>query len=225
MTYGCISFILIVTDQSFTGCNGFPICDYLRRFAVFKGSLVLNYISYVDTPLGKVLLSSDGKALTGLWFEGQKYYGSTLSGDLVEKPVPVFDQTEQWLSQYFSGISPDFMPPVAPQGTAFQKSVWEILLTIPYGRTTTYGEIAKVIARQRGQEHFSAQTVGNAVGRNPISIIIPCHRVVGADGGLVGYAGGLDRKRKLLAYESSDRISSPTDLTSCLRTANTISMS
>ena len=185
----------------------------------------MDYIKYVDTPLGKVLLSSDGKALTGLWFEGQKHFGSTLSDECVEKNVGVFDLAERWLDVYFSGDVPDFTPPVAPAGTDFQKDVWALLLTIPYGETVTYGDIAAALAEQRGEErvsaqavggisaravggdsaqavvHVSARAVGGAVGRNPISLIIPCHRVVGARGDLTGYAGGLDRKKKLLALE------------------------
>ena len=177
----------------------------------------MDYIKYVDTPLGKVLLSSDGKALTGLWFEGQKHFGSTLSDECVEKNVGVFDLAERWLDVYFSGDVPDFTPPVAPAGTDFQKDVWALLLTIPYGETMTYGEIAAALAEQRGEERVSARAVGGvsaqalgrvsaravggAVGRNPISLIIPCHRVVGARGDLTGYAGGLERKKKLLALE------------------------
>ena len=193
----------------------------------------MDYIKYVDTPLGKVLLSSDGKALTGLWFEGQKHFGSTLSDECVEKNVGVFDLAERWLDVYFSGDVPDFTPPVAPAGTDFQKYVWALLLKIPYGETVTYGEIAAALAEQRGEERVSARAVGGvsaqalgrvsaravggvsaravgrvsaravggAVGRNPISLIIPCHRVVGARGDLTGYAGGLDRKKKLLALE------------------------
>ncbi len=169
----------------------------------------MDYIKHVETPLGKVLISSDGKALTGLWFEGQKHFGSTLSDECVEKNVGVFDLAERWLDVYFSGDVPDFTPPVAPAGTDFQKDVWALLLKIPYGETVTYGEIAAALAEQRAVGgdsaqavvHVSARAVGGAVGRNPISLIIPCHRVVGARGDLTGYAGGLDRKKKLLALE------------------------
>ena len=177
----------------------------------------MDYIKHVETPLGKVLISSDGKALTGLWFEGQKHFGSTLSDECVEMNVGVFDLAERWLDVYFSGDVPDFTPPVAPAGTDFQKDVWALLLTIPYGETVTYGDIAAALAEQRAMGGDSAQAVGRvsaravgrvsaravggAVGRNPISLIIQCHRVVGARGDLTGYAGGLDRKKKLLALE------------------------
>ena len=163
----------------------------------------MDHTSHIDTPLGTVLLSSDGDALTGLWFEGQKFFGSTLSDEHIEQHVPVLEQTELWLRQYFSGKEPDFTPPLSPAGTPFQKTVWDLLLTIPYGHIVTYGDIAAEIAKERGVEHFSSQAVGNAVARNPISIIIPCHRVIGADGTFTGYAGGLERKKKLLSIEGS----------------------
>ena len=163
----------------------------------------MEYLSRASTPLGRILLSSDGKALTGLWFEGQKYFGSTLPAICTERQLPVFEQTAFWLALYFDGKAPDFTPPLSPRGTPFQQSVWDILLTIPFGQTITYGEIAANLARQRGLSHLSAQAVGGAVGHNPISLIIPCHRVVGANGSLVGYAGGLDKKEKLLVMEGA----------------------
>jgi len=165
----------------------------------------VEYISHVSTPLGTVLLSSDGEALTGLWFEGQKYFGLGLPENCAEKRVPVFEQTESWLAAYFGGKEPGFTPPLAPRGTPFRKAVWDILLTIPYGKTMTYGEIAKTLAARQGLAHLSAQAVGGAVGHNPISLIIPCHRVIGSDGSLTGYAGGLDMKAKLLAFEGGLR--------------------
>ncbi len=163
----------------------------------------MEYLKFVSSPLGRILLSSDGEALTGLWFEGQKYYGAKLPALREERQVPVFEQAEAWLAEYFAGSAPDFTPPLSPRGTPFQKEVWELLLAVPFGRTVTYGDIAAVLARRRGLPRFSAQAVGSAVGHNPVSLIIPCHRVVGADGSLTGYAGGLEKKERLLAMEGS----------------------
>ncbi|MBQ9336240.1 MAG: methylated-DNA--[Lentisphaeria bacterium] len=157
------------------------------------------YQSCYDSPLGGITLESDGEALTGLWFDDpQPVPGIT---DAAEKKLPVFDLTEKWLDLYFSGKKPDFTPPLKLIGTPFRKAVWEILLTIPYGRTMTYGEIARLIAARRKMPRMSAQAVGGAVGHNPVSLIVPCHRVIGAAGKLVGYGGGLDRKVRLLALE------------------------
>ncbi len=155
------------------------------------------------SPLGMITLASDGKALTGLWFEGQKYYASTLSPSHEERMLPIFEQTDTWLDLYFSGKVPDFTPHLCPKGTGFRESVWDILLTIPYGKTMTYGEIAGIIARRTGTAGISARAVGGAVGHNPISIIIPCHRVIGSSGSLTGYAGGLERKIRLLTLEGA----------------------
>ena len=163
-----------------------------------------DYVAYVDSPMGGITLGSDGDRLTGLWFDGQKNFGSTLSEEAEEKSLPVFEETERWLEIYFGGKQPDFTPPLAPQGTDFRKAVWEILLTIPYGETMTYGEIARFIAQKKELDNVSAQAVGGAVGHNPISIIIPCHRVVGTGGSLIGYAGGLERKQWLLQLERGD---------------------
>ena len=162
----------------------------------------MNYIQYYDSPLGKIVMSSDGSALTGLWFKGQKYFGSTLSGEQEEKDLPVFRQTSEWLNLYFSGRQPDCFPELALKGTPFRRLIWELLLSIPYGQTATYGEIASAAAERLGRAHMSAQAVGAAVGHNPVSVIVPCHRVVGADGSLTGYAGGTERKKALLALES-----------------------
>lgn len=148
-------------------------------------------------------MCSDGEALTGLWFDFQKYFGSTLSENEEEKSLPVFDETMRWLDIYFQGKEPGFTPLMRPEGTEFRRAVWEILLTIPYGKTMTYGEISKMIAKQRGVAHMSAQAVGGAVGHNPISVIIPCHRVVGTNGNLTGYAGGIDKKAQLLNLENA----------------------
>ena len=154
-----------------------------------------------DTPLGGITLASSSETLTGLWFDEQKFFPHRLISESTEAELPIFTQTIKWLDTYFSGIAPDFTPPISLQTTPFRKSVYDILLTIPYGQTVTYGEIANIIAEQKGIEHMSAQAIGGAAGHNPISIIIPCHRVVGANGSLTGYASGLDRKIKLLKLE------------------------
>ena len=174
----------------------------------------MEYVSHYSSPLGRITLASDGQALTGLWFDGQKYFGDTLGRDCQKKDLPVFAQTRRWLDVYFSGREPDFTPPLRMDGTPFRKAVWEILRTIPYGRTMTYGEIAAKLCegysdgsgpgagtRPGPPRRMSAQAVGGAVGHNPISIIVPCHRVVGAGGSLTGYAAGLERKEQLLSLE------------------------
>ena len=159
------------------------------------------YLSHYDSPLGGITLVSDGEALTGLWFDDPPVPGMPKAA---EKKLPVFDLTVKWLDLYFSGKEPDLMPPLSLHGTPFRKAVWEILLTIPYGKTMTYGKIASMIARQRKIPRMSAQAVGGAVGHNPVSLIVPCHRVIGAAGKLVGYGGGLGRKVRLLALEGID---------------------
>ena len=164
----------------------------------------MQYIHYYDSPLGTITLASDGEKLSGLWFDGQKYYGSTLSEENEQRELPVFEQTGQWLDLYFGGQEPDFTPPLSMQTTPFRRAVWEIMLQIPYGHTMTYGAIAKEIAEQRGMERMSAHAVGGAVSHNPISLIIPCHRVVGTNGSLTGYAGGIDKKVRLLTLEKTD---------------------
>ena len=164
----------------------------------------MQYTYRYDSPLGRILLASDGTSLTGLWFEGQKYYAAALTGQHEEKALPVFDQAKSWLDIYFGGKEPDFTPPLTPAGSEFRREVWELLRSIPYGKTVTYAELASMIAERRGLSHMSAQAVGGAVGHNPISIIIPCHRVVGSNGSLTGYAGGIDRKIKLLSLEGAD---------------------
>jgi len=155
----------------------------------------MDYTCSYESPLGPITLASDGEALIGLWFGGQKHFAYNLSPAFEEKALPVLDETRRWLDLYFAGQIPDFTPKLAPRGTAFQQRVWEKLRTIPYGKTSTYGELA------RAMDCASARAVGSAVGRNPISLLIPCHRVLGADGRLTGYAGGLDRKQWLLALE------------------------
>lgn len=152
-------------------------------------------------------MASDGNCLTGLWFDGQKYDRDGLSAANREKMLPVFADACRWMDLYFSGKEPDFMLPLAMKTTAFRRMVWESLLTIPYGQTITYGQLARQIAARQGADRMSAQAVGGAVGHNPISIIIPCHRVVGANGSLTGYAGGIERKMKLLELERTQKLS------------------
>lgn len=164
----------------------------------------MQYIMHYQSPLGGITISSDGTALTGLWFDGQKYFASTLGADYKEKDLPVFTEAKRWLDIYFSGREPDFTPPLSLNSSAFRMAVWQILQSIPYGQTTTYGDIAKQLAAQQGKTKMSAQAVGGAVGHNPISIIVPCHRVVGTGGSLTGYAGGIDKKVQLLELESID---------------------
>lgn len=159
------------------------------------------YTYHYSSPLGGITLSSNGTELTGLWFDGQKYFGDTLGEEYEEKTLPIFEETARWLDIYFSGKAPDFIPPLSMETTPFRKAVWEIMLEIPYGKTMTYGEIADRIAKQKGLLKMSAQAVGGAVGHNSISLIIPCHRVVGTNGSLTGYSGGIDKKVKLLTLE------------------------
>lgn len=162
------------------------------------------YTCQYASPLGGITIASDGSALTGLWFDGQKYFGDTLPEQYEAGELPVFDAAKKWLDIYFQGNSPDFTPPLLLDASPFRKTVWEILLTIPFGETMTYGEIADKIAEQKGVARMSAQAVGGAVGHNPISIIVPCHRVVGTNGSLTGYAGGIDKKVKLLTLEKTE---------------------
>lgn len=164
----------------------------------------MQYTTQYQSPLGPILLAADDKGLTGLWLEGQKYYARELKDAQENNTLPVFETVKRWLSVYFSGQEPDFSVPFHLIGTKFQKEVWEILCTIPYGHTMTYGEIAKLLAAEKGIPRMSAQAVGGAVGHNKISIIVPCHRVVGANGNLTGYAGGIDKKVKLLTLEHLD---------------------
>ncbi len=164
----------------------------------------MQYISHYQSPIGGILLAADETGLTGLWFEGQKYFALYLDKEHKEKEVPVFETAKRWLDIYFSGKEPDFQVPLHFTGTDFQNEVWEILYSIPYGNTMTYGEIAKKIAEKRGLKRMSAQAVGGAVGHNEISIIVPCHRVVGSNGSLTGYAGGVEKKAELLKLEKVD---------------------
>ena len=164
----------------------------------------MTYTQHYDSPLGGILLAADDVGLTGLWFDGQKYFARGLSNERIEQETSVLAEAKRWLDIYFAGGQPDFTPPLHPIGSAFRRSVWKILLQIPYGQTTTYGEIARQLSKKQGLERMSAQAVGGAVGHNEISIIIPCHRVVGADGSLTGYAGGIGKKEKLLELERAD---------------------
>ena len=177
------------------------ICLFQCTRWKFNLEKMITYKYHYDSPLGGITIASDGEAITGLWFDNQKYFGSTIENECEERTLPVFEQAVKWLDIYFSRNEPDFTPPLRLETTAFRKAVWEILLTIPYGKTMTYGEIAERIAEQRGILKMSAQAVGGAVGHNPIGIIIPCHRVIGKDGSLIGYAGGIDKKMGLLKLE------------------------
>ena len=161
------------------------------------------YVTKISSPVGNLLLASDGQALTGLWLEGQKYFAATLDDNAAEcSELPVFRQTTEWLDAYFEKSPLPALPPLAPMGSAFRQAVWKLLLEIPYGQTTTYGELARGL-RENGVS-AAPQAVGGAVGHNPISILIPCHRVLGADGSLTGYAGGVETKRFLLTLEGTD---------------------
>lgn len=163
-----------------------------------------DYTHHYDSPLGGITLASDGEALVGLWFDGQKHFADTLRETAEEKRLPVFEEAKRWLEVYFSGKAPEFTPKLNMRTTPFRKTVWEILLTIPFGQTTTYGRIAELAARRMNLPRMSPQAVGGAVGHNSISLIIPCHRVVGTNGSLTGYAGGIDRKIRLLRLEGTD---------------------
>ena len=159
---------------------------------------------HYDSPLGGILLAAYEIGLRGLWFDGQKYFARGLPEKCVEGDAPALSEAKRWLDIYFTGQEPDFLPPLHPVGSPFRQSVWETLLRIPYGKTMTYGQIAAQIAAERGIARMSAQAVGGAVGHNPLSIIVPCHRVVGTNGSLTGYGGGIDRKIKLLTLEDID---------------------
>ncbi|MDR1092726.1 MAG: methylated-DNA--[protein]-cysteine S-methyltransferase [Clostridiales bacterium] len=177
----------IIPDQTPAACGG-----------------AYSFTAY-QSPIGKLTLAGDGRSLVGLWIEGQKYYRGTLPESAAERDgLPVFDAAKDWLNRYFAGEKPDASElPLNPAGGAFRQRVWRVLLSIPYGGVITYGRIAERIAAESGQG-MSAQAVGGAVGHNPISVIIPCHRVVGSDGSLTGYAGGIAVKAKLLELEGAD---------------------
>ena len=166
----------------------------------------MTYITNYQSKLGNILLASDGTNLIGLWFKNQKYYLNKINDELIKNNnLEIFHQTKKWLDKYFQGIkvSPNELK-LKPNGSPFQQEVWKILCTIPYGKTTTYKDIAQEIAQKHGKPSMSAQAVGGAVGHNPISIIIPCHRVIGSNGSLTGYAGGIDKKLALLKLEKTN---------------------
>ena len=164
----------------------------------------MTFTQHYDSPLGGILLAADESGLTGLWFDGEKYFADNLPIEHTELETPILAEAKQWLDLYFTGNEPNFMPPLHPIGSDFRKTVWEILSQVPYGQTTTYGEVSRQLAEKQGLARMSAQAVGGAVGHNEISIIIPCHRVVGTNGSLTGYAGGIDKKLKLLELERAD---------------------
>lgn len=166
---------------------------------------MINTCKY-KSPIGDIFLAADEMGLTGLWLEGQKYFANTFSeeNEVLSQETPILTETKKWLDVYFSGKEPKFTPPLHPTGSAFRQQVWQILLEIPYGQTMTYGEIARRIGALKNISRMSAQAVGGAVGHNKISIIIPCHRVVGTNGSLTGYAGGIDKKIALLELEHVD---------------------
>lgn len=164
----------------------------------------MHYINEYNSPLGKIALASNGQEIIGLWFEGQKYFAGSIQTPYKVEDLPIFEQAKAWLDIYFLGKEPNFTPPICMgEISEFRKKVWEIMLNIPYGQTMTYGQIAEQIANETGKR-VSAQAVGGAVGHNSISLIIPCHRVVGTNGSLTGYAGGLDKKVALLELEGVD---------------------
>lgn len=162
------------------------------------------YTCHYESQLGGILLAADEIGLTGLWFDGQKYFARELPAERTEKEMPILTETKRWLDIYFTGTEPDFLPLLHPIGSTFRQEVWKLLLQIPYGKTVTYGELARQLAEKRGLPRMSAQAVGGAVGHNQISVLIPCHRVVGANGSLTGYAGGIQKKVKLLELEGTD---------------------
>ena len=163
----------------------------------------MQYISHFSSPLGELLISSDEAGLTGLWFAGQRYFASTLRAEYEENTTPLLQETREWLTLYFSGRDPRFTPPLHLLGSPFRLRVWELLLSVPYGETVTYGELARRLSVLHGT-NVSARAVGGAVGHNPISLVVPCHRVLGAKGSLTGYAGGTERKAALLRLEGTE---------------------
>ena len=161
------------------------------------------YTHNYQSPLGEIFIASDDTAITGLWLVGQRHFDIEVEGCITDKDLPIFDEVSRWLDIYFTGNNPGEIPAVRMNGTPFQLEVWQILQAVPYGKLITYREIAELIAKKRGITKMSARAVGNAVGRNPVSILVPCHRVVGSDGKMTGYAGGIERKVKLLKLENA----------------------
>lgn len=175
-------------------------------YKIFRGEKIMYYKTTYKSPLGILYLVSDEENLIGLWLEGQKYFQATLKEEpIINDQIEILQETKSWLERYFKGEKPDIKElSLTPQGSLFRQEVWKLLCEIPYGEVTTYGKIAKVVAQKLHKEKMSGQAVGNAVGHNPISIIIPCHRVVGTSGSLTGYAGGIDKKIALLKHEGVD---------------------
>lgn len=162
------------------------------------------YVSNYLSPLGSITLAGNGRELTGLWFDGQKYFAANLPKEHTVKDISVFGRAIEWLDTYFSGKDPGFTPPLSMEGVSpFRRRVWEILLEIPFGEVSSYGKIAERMERETGKR-VSAQAVGGAVGHNPVSLVIPCHRVVGTNGSVTGYAGGVGKKIALLKMEGVD---------------------
>lgn len=163
----------------------------------------MDYIQEYNSPLGSITIASDEASVTGIWFKNSRFFSKALSGKYINQATAAAEQAVHWLDIYFNNKIPDFTPPLQLNGTDFRLTVWKILLDIPYGETVSYGDIAKTVAEKQGIAKMSAQAVGNAVGHNPISIIVPCHRVVGSNGSLTGYGGGIKRKKALLDIESN----------------------
>jgi len=163
----------------------------------------MHYTSMYQSPVGEILLAADDIGIVGIWFKDEKYFAYCLDKENEPRETPVIRELKKWLAIYFQGEEPDFVPPIHMIGTPFQIEVWSILREIPYGATTTYNEIAKRIAKNRGIAHMSAQAVGTAVGKNNINLIVPCHRVVGTNNSLAGYAGGIDKKITFLKLEGA----------------------
>jgi len=165
----------------------------------------MDHIYHYQSPIGGITIKSNGTALTSLCFDTPEHCTDTAPKNAKEKTLPIFELTKKWLDTYFSGKAPNFTPPILPDTTPFRKTVFEIALSIPYGQTMTYGKIAAKIAQQKGLKQMSAQAVGSALKNNPIALIIPCHRVIGTNGSLTGYAAGLDKKTRLLKLEKTNK--------------------
>ncbi|HEX8961127.1 MAG TPA: methylated-DNA--[protein]-cysteine S-methyltransferase [Geobacteraceae bacterium] len=161
------------------------------------------YTCTIETPLGDMTAAATNEALAGLWFIGQRYYPSATAHWTFDPDHPVFAALRLWLARYFDGEAGGGDVPLALEGSPFRMAVWDALRQIPYGKTVTYGDLAREIARARGIRSMSAQAIGGAVGHNPVSILVPCHRVVGCNGQLTGYAGGIERKEALLRIEGT----------------------
>ena len=163
----------------------------------------MNFVQFYNSPLGRIIITSDGIRLTGIVFDDSNLQYRLTEYKYTESMLPIFTQTKRWLDIYFEGKAPDFTPQTALNSTEFRKDVWQDLLNIPHGKTVTYGELAKHLSEKKGKNKISAQAIGGAVSHNPIALIIPCHRVIGTNGSLTGYAWGLERKRKLLFLEKA----------------------